>query len=112
MSGTFELNRMTWTEIKKKIDNMWIGSTLGAVLPMIGFFVSKLVKDRSGTYSFKAYFNLLVGENDHYLDILGFSLLPSMLLFYFLFFQWKLDKAVKGMVFITFMIVGLFMVLH
>lgn len=103
---------MGWEETKQKLDKVWIGLILGGGLPILGFFVSKLVKDRDGSYSIKAYWNLLVGQNDYYLDILTFSLIPNMLAFYFFFFMWKLDQASKGLIFLTIMYLGLFMMIH
>lgn len=101
-----------WDDLKEKLDQLWFGLLLGTLLPVVGFFISKLVKDREGTYSVKAYWNLLVGDNDYYMQILTFSLLPNLLVFYLFFFQWQMDKALKGLIFITVIYLGIFLVIH
>lgn len=103
---------MGWEETKEKIDNVWIGIALGSLLPVLGFFISKLFKDSEGSYSLKAYWNLLIGQNDYYLDILTFSLIPNLLAFYFFFFLWKLDNALKGLIFMTIIYLGIFLIIH
>lgn len=103
---------MSWEETKEKLDKLWVGLIIGGVLPVLGFFVSKLFKDREGTYSLKAYWNLLIGENDYYLDILTFSLIPNLLAFYFFFFMWKMDQALKGLIFMTVIYLGIFLIIH
>lgn len=103
---------MSWEETKEKLDKIWIGIVIGAVLPMIGFMVSKLFKDKEGSYSWKGYWNLLIGQNDYYLDILTFSLIPNLLAFYFFFFQWKIDQALKGLIFMTIIYLGTFLIIH
>jgi ABC-type bacteriocin/lantibiotic exporter with double-glycine peptidase domain len=103
---------MNWDKVKKKIDNLWVGVGLGFILFMLGFLLSKFVKDKQGSYTLEGFWNLLVGQNSYYLEILTFSLLPNMLAFYLLFFQWKMDKAVRGLIFSTIIILGSIMVLH
>lgn len=103
---------MDWEETKEKLDKLYIGLIIGGLLPVLGFFVSKLFKDKEGSYSVKAYWNLLVGQNDYYLDILVFSMIPSLLAFYFLFFVWKLDKASRGLVFMTIFYIAIFLAIH
>lgn len=103
---------MGWEETKEKLDKLWFGLVLGAVLPMLGFLISKFFKDRDGSYSLKAYWNLLVGQNVHYMDILTFSLIPNLLAFYFFFFMWKMDQALKGLIFMTILYFGLFLIIH
>lgn len=103
---------MNWESIKNKIDNIWFGLGIGAILPVIGFVLSKFVKDKSGSYTWKAYFNLMTGQTNYYLEILTFSLLPSMLFFYLLFFQWKLDQAARGLIFMTIVAIALVFMLH
>ncbi len=103
---------MKWEVVKKKIDNVWVGLLLGFVLTVFGFFLSKWVKDPSNSYTIEGFWNLLMGKNNYYMEILTFSLLPNMLAFYFLFFQWKMDKALKGLIFITIMFLGLIFLMH
>ncbi|CAG5083958.1 hypothetical protein [Parvicella tangerina] len=103
---------MGWEETKERLDKIWFGLVIGGVLPVIGFFVSKLFKDKEGSYSLKGYWNLLVGQNDYYLDILIFSLIPNLLAFYLFFFMWKMDQAVKGLIFMTLIYLGIFLIIH
>lgn len=103
---------MNWDKVKKKINNVWVGVGMGLILFVLGFFLAKFVKDRQGSYTVEGFWNLLVGQNSYYLEILTFSLLPNMLAFYLLFFQWKMDNAVKGLIFATIIIMGLIMLLH
>lgn len=103
---------MGWQETKEKLDKIWVGIAFGGVLPIIGFFISKMFKDKEGSYSLKAYWNLLIGQNDYYLDILTFSLIPNLLAFYFFFFMWKMDQALKGLIFMTIIYLGIFLIIH
>lgn len=103
---------MNWDKVKKKINNVWVGVGMGLILFVLGFFLAKFVKDRQGSYTVEGFWNLLVGQNSYYLEILTFSLLPNMLAFYLLFFQWKMDNAVKGLIFATIILMGLIMLLH
>lgn len=103
---------MNWDKVKRKIDNLWVGVGLGMILFVFGFLLSKFVKDPQDSYTLEGFWNLLVGQNSYYLEILTFSLLPNMLAFYLLFFQWKMDKAVRGLIFSTVIILGLVMLLH
>lgn len=97
---------------KNKFDTIVVGSILGAILPLIGFFLSKLLKDRDNSYTLKGYWNLLIGQNDYYLDILTLSLIPNLLAFYLLYFHWKMDKALKGLIFVTIIYLGIFLIIH
>lgn len=101
-----------WDAIKEKWDQIWVGTALGALLPVVGFFISKMIKDREGSYSVKAYWYLLIGQNDSNLQILTFSLIPNLLVFYLFFFQWQMDKALKGLIFITVVYLGIFLVIY
>mgnify|MGYP007027635575 CR=1 FL=1 len=103
---------MNWDKVKRKFDNVWIGAVAGFLLSVLGFLLSKTVKDKQGSYTLEAYWNLLVGQTDYYLEILTFSLLPNMLMFYLLFFQWKMDHAVRGLIFATIIVLGLIFLLH
>ena len=103
---------MNWEKVKKRSDNIWLGVAIGLLLPILGFILAKAIKDKQGSYTYGGFWNLLVGENVYYMDILTFSLLPNMLAFYVLFFMWKMDKAVRGLVFSTIMILGGILLLH
>ena len=103
---------MDWEEVKEKFDKMWVGLTAGGILPVLGFFLSKMVKDKQGSYTVEAYWNLLVGQTNYYLEILTFSLLPNMLAFYLFFFLWNMDRAVRGLIFMTIVYLGVIMMFH
>lgn len=96
---------MTWNNFKIAINNLWIGLGIGIALPILGFFLSKFFKYPQGDYS--TYWKMLVGRTIYTTDILTLSLIPNMLLFYFFFFQWKTDKAAKGLVFSTLIWIGI-----
>jgi ABC-type bacteriocin/lantibiotic exporter with double-glycine peptidase domain len=103
---------MNWNKVKKDFDKVWMGVVFGVVFSVIGFFLAKFVKDKQGSYTVEAFWNLMVGQTDYYLEILTFSLLPNMLAFYFLFFRWQMDKAVRGLIFATIMLMGMVFLLH
>lgn len=97
---------MILTGWKKKYDVAWVGIVLGVILPPLGFVLSKYVK--SPMSSFDSYWRLFLNSQlEVNKEILIFSLLPSMLAFYFLFFLFKMDKAAKGLVGVTLFVVGL-----
>ena len=103
---------MNWEKVKKKYDNLWLGVGAGLILPILGFLLAKAIKDKQNSYTYEGFWNLLVGQNSYYMDILTFSLLPNMLAFYVLFFMWKMDKAVKGLIFSTFILLGGVLLFH
>jgi hypothetical protein len=90
---------MNWSEIKYKSNTVWLGLVSGIILPVFGFFISKWVKFGDGDLI--TYWHMLIGKNIYSSEILTFSLLPNMLMFYFYFFQWKTDQAAKGLIFAT-----------
>lgn len=94
----------------KKFDTFKYGALCGITLPILGFFISFLVNGsemRLETYwqVFTQSSDVISVNKDIYADsrqsILVFCLLPNLLLFYFCFFQYKLDKFSKGLVGIT-----------
>jgi len=90
---------------KKKYDVVWLGLILGLILPPLGFLMSKYVKSPRSSYS--NYWQLFLDSSlEVNKDILIFSLLPSMLAFYFLFFMFKMDIAAKGLVGVTLFVAG------
>jgi len=93
-----------------KYNNIWIGMLVGLVLPILGFLLSKEVKLPQATWSeyWSIFTNATFEVNK---DIIVFSLLPNMALFYLLFFQWKTDEAAKGLVIVTLILGGLSLLL-
>lgn len=85
---------------KSKIDKIWVGMLAGAILPVIGFFLSKSVLASGATVG--QYWRLMnAPELEINKDILVFSMLPSMFMFWVFYFGMKTDRAAKGLVFIT-----------
>jgi hypothetical protein len=101
----------------KKFDTFKHGAIMGLTLPILGFFISFFVK--GSEMSLETYWQVftqssdLVSEltKDIYADsrqsTLVFCLLPNMLLFYFGFFQSKLDQFSKGLVGVTLILAAL-----
>jgi hypothetical protein len=100
---------MTWNNFKITMNNLWIGLGIGMLLPILGFYISKFFKYPQGDYN--DYWNLLIGNTIYTSDILTLSLIPNMLLFYFFYFQWKTDKAARGLVFSTLIWIGLLFII-
>ena len=89
-----------------KYNTFWVGAVAGLILPILGFLLSKEVKLPAATLSeyWSIFTNATFQVNK---DIIVFSLLPNMALFYFLFFRWKTDNSAKGLVFVTLIIGGI-----
>ena len=97
---------MSFEDWKEKYDVVWFGVVLGLILPPIGFVISKYVKSPMSSY--KNYWNLFLDSQlEVNKEILIFSLLPSMLAFYFIFFLFKMDIASKGLVGVTLFVAGI-----
>jgi len=100
------------SEKLKKFDKIVAGILLGGILPIIGFIVSYFVKTASLDTTFENYLNItfnnsMAGEQQ---DILIFSIIPNMLLFYFTNFRWGFYEMTKGLVGVT-LVLGLGLVL-
>lgn len=82
------------------INNFWVGMGAGLVLPIVGFLLSKEVKLPEATL--EQYWSIFRNADFQVnKEIIVFSLLPNMLLFYILFFRIKTDSSAKGLVFVT-----------
>lgn len=84
-----------------KIDKVLIGVLVGTILPIIGFYISFLVKARNGVVSFDTYTDLAFNSSMEQQDILIFCLIPNMFMFYFSNFRWQLNEFTKGLVAVT-----------
>jgi hypothetical protein len=93
----------------KKMDRAIIGVLLGAILPIVGFIISYYVKTYGTDVDFSGYINRAI-NGDEQQDILIFSMLPNMFLFYFTNFRWNLMEFTKGLVAVT-ILLGLMLVL-
>ena len=82
-----------------KIDKVMTGLIVACILPIVGFFVSFLVK--GGHYPFEKYVDLALRNSMDQQDILIFCLIPNMFLFYFANFRWHINEFTKGLVAIT-----------
>ena len=101
---------MSITKLTEKYDKLSYGLILGLTLPILGFMGSYLLKASPMEITLKDYFfnHLLHSENK--MDIIIFSMLPNMLLFYFVNFRWSMYEFTKGIVGIT-LIMGLIVVI-
>ena len=96
----------------KKLDHFKYGAIIGLVFPFVGFFISFLI---SGAMDLESYWDSFTKNveftneirADYRQSILGFCMLPNMLLFYFGYFQFKIDKFSKGLVGITLILAAL-----
>ena len=84
-----------------KLDNVYVGLIVGTILPIIGFYISFLVKARNGVVSFDTYIDMAFGSSMYQQDILIFCLIPNMFMFYFSNFRLKLNEFTKGLVAVT-----------
>ena len=100
----------TMKEKLKKIDKAGLGVLFGAILPIIGFFVSYLVKTRGmESVDFSYYINMALHSPDNQQDILIFCMIPNMFMFYLSNFRWNLTNFTKGLVAVT-LLLGLMLV--
>jgi len=95
----------------KRFDKFKYGALMGLILPILGFFISFFVK--GSEMSLSTYWQVFTQSSDLVSDLtreiyadsrqstLVFCMLPNMLLFYFGFFQYKLDQFSKGLVGLT-----------
>lgn len=89
---------MNFTE---KYDKMSYGLILGLTLPIIGFLLSYAVKTMGmEDTSLSQYISNYIASGDK-MDITIFSMLPNMLLFYFVNFKWNMYEFTKGIVGVT-----------
>ncbi|MFK8038198.1 MAG: hypothetical protein AB8B74_07920 [Crocinitomicaceae bacterium] len=91
---------MSFVDKVRKYDNVWVGIIVAFVLLVIGFVLSYFVKGYP-TVSFSKYLRYLTNGNSDRMDILIFSILPNMILFYFTNFRWQLYEFVKGLVVVS-----------
>lgn len=88
-------------EKESKFDTVAIGVIAGLILPIIGFVISYYVKNRTGAVDFDQYIDMAFRGSAEQQDILIFTLIPNMLMFYFSNFRWNWYKFTKGLVFVT-----------
>lgn len=88
-------------EKQSKFDKVSLGVIAGLILPIIGFVISYYVKNRNGIVDFDTYVDLAFNQSAEQQDILIFTLIPNMLMFYFSNFRWSWNNFTKGLVFVT-----------
>lgn len=84
----------------EKYDKTIIGVIAGLILPVIGYFLSFLIKTRGTLIDIKQYWAITVHGEDQQ-DILIFCLIPNMFLFYLTNFRWNAYNMTKGLVGVT-----------
>ncbi len=92
---------MDFVEKIKKYNTVWYGIIAAIILLVIGFMLSYIVKGYPSDITFSRYLKFLTNGSSDRLDILIFSILPNMLLFYFVNFRWQLYEFVKGLVLVS-----------
>lgn len=85
----------------KKYDTVWIGIFTAIILIIVGFLLSYLVKGYSTGIAFSRYVKFVTNDSPDRMDILIFSMIPNMLLFYFTNFRWQFYEFVKGLVVVS-----------
>lgn len=81
---------------KRKIDKKAVGIITGITLPLVAFITFWQWKLADRDWEQLMYFLKLSSDNRN--DILVFSLVPNLVLFYFSNFQLRLDKFTMGLV--------------
>ncbi len=94
----------------QKYDKAIYGLISGLILPVVGFFMSYGVKFYPRPLW--AYWNQFMYNRDEQTQIFTFSMLPSLILFYFILFKWKMDYASKTFVGISLIYVTIFVFLN
>lgn len=101
---------MSFSEKLEKYDKLSLGLTLGLLLPILGFLGSYLLKASPMEITLNDYFFNHLFHSESKMDIIIFSMLPNMLLFYFVNFRWAMYEFTKGIVGIT-LLMGLTVVI-
>jgi hypothetical protein len=101
-----------------KFNKFNVGLICGVLFPIIGFFLSYFIM---GGSSFSTFWEIFIKDatvfssevQDFYKEtrqnILMFCLMTNLLLFYFSFFLFKIDRFSKGLVFITLVLAAISM---
>lgn len=91
MNGTFNM---------EKYDKTIYGILAGTILPIIGYFLSFLIKTRGTPIDFDTYWSITM-HGEHQQDILIFCMIPNMFFFYLTNFRWNAYNMTKGLVGVT-----------
>jgi hypothetical protein len=90
--------------ISKKVEQynrVSYGIIIGLVLPVLGFVISYFIKTRGLDISFGTYFRTLLRNSPDRMDIIIFSMIPNLFLFYWVNFKWGIYEFTKGFVAVT-----------
>ncbi|RFC53869.1 hypothetical protein [Brumimicrobium aurantiacum] len=83
----------------KKLDSRPMGIVFGLVLPVFGFVI--FWQWKHGARSFDELYHFLAASPNNRNDLLVFSVIPNLLLFYLTNFRWRWDKFTTGLVGVT-----------
>lgn len=83
----------------KKLDSRKMGIIFGIVLTILGFIV--FWQWKHGHRSLSELYRYMASSPNKRSDLLIFSVIPNLLLFYFTNFQWRWDKFTTGLVGVT-----------
>ncbi len=86
-------------KLGKKLDSRMMGIVFGIGLTIIGFVI--FWQWKHGHRSLSGLYNYMAASPNKRSDILIFSIIPNLLLFYFANFQWRWDKFTTGLVTVT-----------
>ncbi|HIP37226.1 MAG TPA: hypothetical protein EYG85_10270 [Crocinitomix sp.] len=92
---------MNFEKKLKKYNKTSTGLLVGIILPIVGFCLSYIIKTRGLDISFSSYFQTLLRKSPDKMDIIVFSMIPNMFLFYFVNFRWSMYEFTKGLVAVT-----------
>lgn len=82
----------------KKYDKVSYGVIIGLALVILGFLLSFAIKTHGIDVTLTDYLHKVTSQSPDRMDIIIFSMLPNMLLFYFTNFRWNLYELTKGLV--------------
>jgi len=94
---------MTWDDFKEDYDRLSNGIIAGIICAFLGVYLSKWYFTSDWNYSWSGFIPVM---KEYTTDILTIAVIPNVLLFYFGYFHWKMDEAVKGVVFTVLVLVG------
>lgn len=83
----------------KKLDSRMMGIIFGIGLTIIGFVI--FWQWKHGQSSLGELYNFMAASSNNRNDLLIFSVIPNLILFYFTNFQWRWDKFTTGLVMVT-----------
>lgn len=95
--------------MKQRMDHFLVGFFSGMILPFLGFWLVYLYVSSERNLTWDTFWTMFKTGTDHRAAVLTLSLIANMLAFWLFFFQLKLNRASRGLVFIT-MVYGAYIV--